>query len=193
MNNSSAFSRQYFSKSALALLSLMLLMIATRYFHVGSAWRLPDASWAVFFLGGFYLQRRYFALLAVTAVAIDFTFFALGGSQYCLSAAYGFQAPAFAALWFGGDLLRRCELRGFEFFLRAVAYWWVSASLAYLFTNASFYFLSRRIAEPTLDGYLPHAKIWYAAFVARPMIYLVAAALVQFAIAQAPRLRFASH
>lgn len=199
MNNSVApFSRENASTNSLyTLLPLMLLMVATRFYHIGSAWHLPDASWAVFFLAGFYLARKYFVLLLVEAVAIDFIFFALGGSQYCLSSAYGFLVPAYAALWFGGLLLReeglrKIETRDLMFFMRGAAYWWVSASLAYLFTNASFYFLSDKAVDPTIASYFSHAKIWYAAFVSRPMIYLVATVLAHFAAVQASRLRLAT-
>ena len=193
MNNSAArFARASISTNLLyTLIPLMLSMVATRFYHIGSAWHLPDASWAVFFLGGFYLARKYFVLLLAEAVAIDFIFFALGGSQYCLSSAYGFLVPAYAALWFGGERLCNIQTRDAMFFMRGAAYWWVSASLAYLFTNASFYFLSDKAVDPTLANYFGHAKIWYAAFVSRPMIYLAAAALVHFAVVQAFRSRLA--
>ena len=36
---------------------LLLLMIVTRYHHFGSVLFLPDASWAIFIAGGFYLNR----------------------------------------------------------------------------------------------------------------------------------------
>lgn len=179
------------SQTISVLVSLMLLMLATRFFHVGSAWRLPDASWAVFFIGGFYLSRKYFLLLLIEAVAIDFAFFVMGGSQYCLSAAYAFQVPAFAVLWFGGESLRKIEARDAMFFVRGVAYWWVSASAAYLFTNASFYFLSGKASDPTIVNYFSHAQIWYAMFITRPMLYLILAAMTHFAIAQAQRWRLA--
>ena len=38
---------------------LALLIAATRFSHTGTAWLPPDASWAVFFLGGFYLAREW--------------------------------------------------------------------------------------------------------------------------------------
>lgn len=193
MNTSTARSalKNSTSQSISVLLALMVLMLATRFYHVGSAWHLPDASWAVFFLGGFYLPRKMFLLLLTEAVAIDVAFFAMGGSQYCLSAAYGFQVPAFAALWFGGEQLKKIEARDAMFFVRGVAYWWVSASLAYLCTNASFYFLSGKAIDPTLLKYFAHAKIWYAMFITRPMLYLIVAALVHFSVVQAARFRLA--
>lgn len=175
---------------------LALLMLATRYFHIGSAWHLPDASWAVFFLGGFYLRRALFAVLVVEAVAIDFAFFALGGSTYCLSAGYWFLLPTYAALWFAGRMLANTGLAKIpqynaRFFALAVAYWWVAASTAYVISNASFYWLSGKAVDPSLSHYIEHAQIWYSAFVSRPMIYLLAAALVHFSVVQMQRSRAA--
>lgn len=172
-------------------LPLALLMLATRYFHIGSAWHLPDASWAVFFLGGFYLRRALFLPLVIEAVAIDFTFFAMGGSTYCLSVAYWFLLPTYAALWFAGTLLAKQTQRDARFFALAVAYWWVAASVAYFISSGSFYWLSGKAVEPNASHYIEHAQIWYSAFVSRPMMYLIAAVLVHFSVAQVQRLRVA--
>src|SRR5690606_36139481 len=51
---------------------LAVVMLATRINHFGA---LPDASWAVFFIAGFYLRgwgRWAFPLLMALAVAIDY-------------------------------------------------------------------------------------------------------------------------
>jgi hypothetical protein len=179
------------SEFLVRFLPLGLLMLATRYYHIGSAWHLPDASWAVFFLGGFYLRRALFALLVAEAVAIDFAFFGAGGSTYCLSVAYWFLLPTYAALWFGGARLAKNSQYDARFFALAIAYWWVAASIAYGFSNGSFYWLSGKAIEPSWSHYFEHAQIWYSAFVTRPMLYLLAAALVQFTVVQAQRLRTA--
>ncbi len=46
---------------------LTLLMVTTRFKHFGDLMHLPDASMAVFFLGGLYLRRHlafvFFVLL----------------------------------------------------------------------------------------------------------------------------------
>jgi hypothetical protein len=188
--------KQLFSRDFLArFLPLAALMLATRFYHIGSTWHLPDASWAVFFLGGFYLRRAGFALLAIEAVAIDFTFFAMGGSTYCLSSAYGFLLPAYAALWFAGEMLSRYfvaqSARSIRFFAIAACYWWLAASVAYLLTNGSFYWLSGKVTDPGWHNYLQHASIWYSAFVSRPMLYLIIAAAVHAAIASLQRARLA--
>ena len=71
---------------------LAIVMLATRVNHFSA---LPDASWAVFFVAGFYLRgsaRWAFPLLMALAVLIDF--FVITGqgidfwSHYCVSIAY---------------------------------------------------------------------------------------------------------
>ena len=90
---------------------LALVMTATRVNHFAA---LPDASWAVFFVAGFYLRgslRWAFPLLIALAVLIDFFVIASQGinfwSHYCVSAAYWFLLPAYFVLWLGGSALRR--------------------------------------------------------------------------------------
>src|SRR5215467_14945133 len=96
---------------------LALVMSATRVNHFAA---LPDASWAVFFAGGFYLSgdpaglralfggatRWAFPLLIAVAVLIDFFVITSQGidfwSHYCVSAAYWFLLPAYFSLWLGG-------------------------------------------------------------------------------------------
>jgi len=193
-SSSSAFAKlpPFFSVDAFARwLPLALLMLATRFYHIGSAWHLPDASWAIFFLGGFYLRPAFFALLAVEAVAIDFTFFAMGGSTYCLSSAYGFQLPAFAALWFGGYQLVQQGRRDWRFFAIGVRNWWLAASVAYVLTNGSFYWLSGKFVDLNWATYAQNFSHWYAAFISRPMLYLVLAAIMHAAMTQAQRARLA--
>ncbi|MBM3153552.1 MAG: hypothetical protein FJZ96_15320, partial [Chloroflexi bacterium] len=43
--------------------SLLAVMLATRFHHFGDALHLPDASWALFFLAGFYLARVWLPVL----------------------------------------------------------------------------------------------------------------------------------
>jgi hypothetical protein len=97
--------------------------------------------------------------------------------------------PAYAALWFAGFRLARQPAHGWRFFALAACYWWVAASVAYLLTNGSFYWLSGKAVEPGWVNYFQHAQIWYSAFVSRPMLYLIIAAALHAALIQAARLR----
>lgn len=81
-----------------------LLMVATRFHHFGTALHLPDASMAVFFLAGLYLRRHLaFVGFMVLAVALDWAAISYAGvSDFCVTPAYSFLLPAYAALWYGG-------------------------------------------------------------------------------------------
>jgi hypothetical protein len=101
VSSSPSFSSFAATKVWYALVPLLMLMLATRSSHFASALSLPDASRAVFFLGGFYLARKYFGVLLGTAIAMDFISMAMGGSRACLTPGYLLIVPAFAVLWFG--------------------------------------------------------------------------------------------
>ena len=100
------------TRSRLAIfLGLGALMAATRLNHFGA---IPDASWAAFFIAGFYLRgsvRWAFPALMAIAVAVDYAVITAGGqsfwSHYCVSPGYWFLVPAHLSMWFGGSLLRR--------------------------------------------------------------------------------------
>jgi hypothetical protein len=78
-------------------------MVLTRFGHFGELSRLPDASWAVFFLGGLLLRdARAFAAFFGLAWVIDLASFASGTPVDCFSLAYLFLVPAYGVLWFAG-------------------------------------------------------------------------------------------
>lgn len=185
VSSSPSFSSFAATKVWYALVPLLMLMLATRSSHFASALSLPDASRAVFFLGGFYLARKYFGVLLGTAIAMDFISMAMGGSRACLTPGYLLIVPAFAVLWFGGEWLRKANSRDFMFFVKAVAFWWVCASISYAMTSAGYYFLSGKFADPSLPVWFARMQTWYAMFVAQPMMYLIAAAVVHFGATRA--------
>jgi len=86
-----------------AALALAALMVITRFGHFGELSRLPDASWAVFFLGGLLLRdARAFGAAFGLAWAIDLGAAAFGTPLDCFSVAYLFLVPAYGALWWAG-------------------------------------------------------------------------------------------
>ena len=95
---------------AFVLSVLVLLLAATRVNHFAA---IPDASWAVFFIGGFYLAtwtRWAFPLLMVFAVLVDWIVIRSSGldfwQHYCVSPGYWLLLPAYFA-GAGGMLLGR--------------------------------------------------------------------------------------
>ncbi|MBI5626373.1 MAG: hypothetical protein HY935_04130, partial [Nitrosomonadales bacterium] len=89
--------------------TLAALMAATRFNHFGSAVSLPDASFAIFFLGGLYLARfarasmAVFIMLILEAGLIDYYATSIQGvSDWCLTPAYWFLIPTYGSLWLAG-------------------------------------------------------------------------------------------
>ncbi len=139
---------------------LALLLIATRGQHFATSLQLPGASWAVFFLAGVYL-RPVWVLPALLAFVwgLDFTPHLLsgaslveivsGGQAFCLTPAYVFLVPAYAALWFAGRWYARRHRFEWRTLLPLATAALAGASACELFSSGGFYFFSDRFAEPT--------------------------------------------
>jgi len=149
---------------------LALVMTATRVNHFAA---LPDASWAVFFVAGFYLRgaaRWAFPLLIALAVLIDFFVITSQGidfwSHYCVSAAYWFLLPAYFALWFGGSLLRRLYAGlGVRTLGLLAVLLFAAVSVCYLISNGSYYWLSATVPQPrSFAAWFANLGDWYLFF-----------------------------
>lgn len=83
---------------------LAVLVAVTHSQHFATQLHLPPATWAAFFLGGFYLRR--IPLLAgglLLVVAIDFVAMTWGGiTEAYFAPAYLFMVPAYGVLWLAG-------------------------------------------------------------------------------------------
>lgn len=172
-----------------ALFALLALsMAATRVNHAGTAWLPPDASWAVFFVAGFYLACQWrwaLALLLIEAVGFDFLAIRhYGISNYCATLAYWFIVPAYSVLWLGGAWLRRHYQHAAPDLARLGASLLLSVTLCYLITNGSSYWLSGHIEDPDLFGWWSHFRLWYGRFLVIPCLYVGFAALLHVAFTQ---------
>ena len=101
-------------KPLLNAVGLAFFMLLTRGSHVLTQMSLPDASLAVFLLGGMLLGADYksraawFAGFFVLATAIDFGAAALDPAQgFCLTNGYWGLIPSYAAMWLGGLYLAK--------------------------------------------------------------------------------------
>ena len=171
---------------------LAALMLFTRQCDFAGV---ADASWAVFFLGGLYIgSSGLFALFMLLAVLVDYAVTQhLGVSSYCLSAAYPFLLPAYATLWWGGRWLARrwTASRPLHTLALTAATLATAASLCFVISNGSFYWLAERAAPPTLAGWRENFLDWYGYFLAVPFAY-VGAVLALRAATLAIRSRLAS-
>jgi hypothetical protein len=174
-------------------LLLALAMAATRLHHFGA---MPDASWGVFFLAGFWLRgsaRWAFPLLIAEAVLIDF--FVITGqgvdfwSHYCVSVAYWFMPVYFGALWFGGSWLAKHQvgLRLQTLGLAVVALL-VSEAVCYLISNGSFYWLSASVPQPrNLASWFVNLGDWYLWFLDTTVRYVAIGAVLHVLVVQLAR------
>jgi len=175
-------------------LLLAALMAATRFNHFGSAVALPDASLAVFFLGGLLLTgyRRAsfaaFSVLIIEAGVIDYYATSVQGvSDWCMTPAYWFLIPTYGSLWLAGRwvALRNpmkdssMESKGLiEMGLTA----WAASSFAFVFSNATFYLFSGRFAEMNMVEYASRVASYYVTYVSFAMLYVGCAVAIQMII-----------
>lgn len=176
---------QFFSRHASTWLftALAVVMVATRYHHLGSWLHLPDASMAVFFLGGLYLRKHLgFILLLALSVGVDWASVSVAGnSAFCITGAYAFLPLAYAALWYAGRWFAphtRTNLRGLFGCMASAT---VAASVSFTISNGSFFWLGG-VHEPVFSAYLANFWQYAPSFVGTTVTY-VAVALVGHALA----------
>lgn len=177
------------NKTVWAVAALVSLMAATRFNHFGSPVALPDASYAVFFLGGLYLGRVrgalvLLALLLVEAALVDYyAINFLDVSGWCVTSAYGFLVLAYASLWFIGRWYApRHNLTGkslLGLFAAAVA----AVSVAFVIANVSFYLLAGYFGRMSVAEYASSVAQYYGSYVAVAAIYIGCAIIAQMAFA----------
>jgi len=96
-------------KSLLIATAIAFFMLLTRGSHTLTPFNLPDASVALFLLGGLYLRRLgWFIAFFVLATLIDFGAAAFDPAQgFCLTNGYWGMIPAYGVMWLGGNWLAR--------------------------------------------------------------------------------------
>ena len=153
--------------------ALMALMAATRFHHFGTPFALPDASLAVFFFAGLWLGGRYlFALLLMEAALIDYLAITkLGTSDFCVSKAYVFLIGSYGAMWLGGKWCRKFTILSVATAAQRLMALVVATSIAFLFSNGSFYWLSGRYPNGSFSQYVERVAMYYPAYLTSTLIY----------------------
>lgn len=170
-------------------LVLMAVMVATRFKHFGDALHLPDASMAVFFLGGLYLRQHWtFVVMVLLGVALDWVSISYAGvSDFCITLAYAFLPLAYAVLWYAGRWYApRMDGRAMSYagaFLVAL----LATIGSFAISNGAFYWLGGRYASPYMGEYLARLWQWGPLFVRTTISYVVVALVLHATIT-----RFAS-
>lgn len=164
--------------------ALALLLALTRGNHFGLTADLPSASTAVFLLAGFFLGGLVsFVALLGQAFSMDLLAVSQGHMDYatCFNQAYGFLVPAYGALWLGGHWLARHYEESAVMWIKTAIVTCISATVAFLITKTSFYFLSG-LHETSLDGYVAKLTSSYPGYMMAPLMYVALTALVYAAV-----------
>jgi len=168
-----------------------LVMIGTRFHHFGDWLHLPDASMALFFLGGIYLRKHLlFVAFVALAVLVDWYSVSYAGvSAFCITLAYSFLPLAYAVLWYAG----RAVAPRFDGSLRSHVVVFVallvSASLSYMVSGGSFYFQGGRYPNPTFADYGVRLMTWGPLFVRTTACYVLVAQVAHAVFARVFRAR----
>jgi hypothetical protein len=162
------------SRTSLILgMSLALLMAATRLDHFGSRFHLPDASLAVFFLGGILLRSpAAFLLFSLEAFSIDGLAFSLGTSTACFSPAYAFLLPTYGAMWLAGRYGHTLARSGAVAHAVALC---AGTTLAFLCSSGSYYLLSPRYTDHSLAEFLTRSRMYFGPYLLTTAAYAVGA------------------
>jgi hypothetical protein len=175
------------SRSLIMAAGLVLAMALTRFNHFGSSVAMPDASLAVFFLGGLFLAkfsgaRWVFVALLMEAALVDYFAITMDGvSDWCVTSAYGFLAFSYGAMWYAGSwfaprhTLTARNLLGL-FTIAAVA-----STLAFVIANVSFFLFSGRFAEMSAYEYISRVAQYWWSYVAIALLYVACAVAIQMA------------
>lgn len=167
---------------------LILAMAATRFHHFGSAVSLPDASYAVFFLGGLYLAKSARAskvvltALLLEAGIVDYYATSVQGiSDFCITPAYGFLFAAYCGLWFAGQWFapRLTMERGSLLALALTA--GVATGFAFLLSSGSFYLFSGHFNDMTAAEYASRVTQYFGGYVSGTLLYVACAAAIHMA------------
>ena len=133
-------------------------MLLTRGSHTLTPFSLPDASLALFLLGGLMLRRvGWFVAFFVLATIIDFGAAALDPIQgFCLTKGYWGLIPAYGVMWLGGLFLSKQDAFATK---NLVSYSLVSmftTLIAFVISTQTYYLFSGRFPAQSLIESMQH-------------------------------------
>lgn len=159
--------RRYF-----LLLVLALAIAATRTSHFGTSALLPDASLAVFLVGGMLLGGwQCFAILFAVAFGADvLSARTAEEAGWCLTPAYWGLLPTYAVMWLAGRWTGRQEE---PFFARDAGVATVSTVLAFVISNATWFAFSNTLGGMPAVDFATAVVKYFPPYLGSAMLYLV--------------------
>ena len=166
------------NKLEISLLAILFAaMILTRGSHITTVYSLPDASFAIFLIGGMLLKKpKWFIALFIFSVLIDLTTLSFN-SVYQIPINFGYWGllPSYGIMWFFG--LRIANTKSF---LRFATFGVIATLVTFVISTQSYNLLSGTFPDITIKEsiqtgweYLPQSFVY-------TMSYLLAYWGIQF-------------
>ena len=174
-------------------LTLLSLLWVTRSgvvgSHFGSALNLPDASWAVFWLLGFWTRRvHWLAVAFIASMTADYFAVKHGTRTDCFTPAYIFLLPAYLSLWGAG--------RWAQHRLTSNVKCWPMVSLSviagvlacFICSNIGMYIASDTVNSLSAWEYMLAIAHYLPLYLATTSMYVGTGGLIAYVIKQIPLL-----
>ena len=155
-----------------SIVSLAIVMFLTRGSHITTLYALPDASLALFLIGGIYLKQvRFFIALFLVGLFIDFGAAALDPKLgFCLTRGYWGLIPTYAVLWVCGFYLNQRErLQKLSVFIPIVS---IAIVLAFIISTQTYYLFSERFGNPNLLKSIFHGWEYFPQYFMASFCYI---------------------
>ena len=152
---------------------IAFFMLLTRGSHVLTAVSLPDASVALFLLGGLFLGRAaWFVVLLVLASMIDFGAAAANSwYAFCLTDGYWGLIPAYGTMWLGGRWLAK-RADAFAPLAYAITTF-VTTMLAFVISTQTYYLFSGRFPNNGLMETMQYGWNYLPSYLGYTAMYFV--------------------
>lgn len=146
------------TKHLLIAAAIAFFMLLTRGSHVLTHVALPDASLALFLLGGLLLKRAaWFAAFFILATVIDFGAAALNPAQgFCLTNGYWGLIPAYGAMWLGGLWLSKQDAFANTNIVNYAAVSMLTTFIAFVVSTQTYYLFSGRFPASGIIESMKH-------------------------------------
>lgn len=155
-----------------SIVSLAIVMFLTRGSHITTLYALPDASLALFLIGGIYLRQvRFFIALFLVGLFIDFGAAALDPKLgFCLTRGYWGLIPTYAVLWVCGFYLNQRErLQKLSVFIPIVS---IAIVLAFIISTQTYYLFSERFGNPNFLKSIFHGWEYFPQYFMASFCYI---------------------
>jgi hypothetical protein len=153
------------NKLEISLLAILFaVMILTRGSHITTVYSLPDASFAIFLIGGMLLKKpKWFIALFIFSVLIDLTTLSFN-SVYQIPINFGYWGllPSYGIMWFFG--LRIANTKSF---LRFATFGVIATLVTFVISTQTYNLLSGTFPDITIKEsiqtgweYLPQSFVF---------------------------------